>query len=657
MDVIKPNRKELNKFVLAIGLFAALQCFSKAQANVIEQAQSSPLVYIEGPITIEQRKMLSAQFTQTYKTLPPQMKVRIEKRFPSKRYNIRVDFFDPKIAGEVNAKGNIELNFRILSDQKLLERTLIHEFAHIYDQLQFIPDDIAKALMICDGWGYSSYPPEYCELYHGIESSISTLPGFLDASGLYQSFQGHGERIKETTFGYRSPDVYESKNSREMFAVNMEYYLTDPEYQCRRPSIYRYLSNYFSYHPFGQKSCPQGLSFVDPHFGNAKNAIKNIDLSKVYQIHYLLAGAGSGTSASFGHSMVRVVICSPQREKVGPECLKDIEHHLVLSFRGFVDQPQNSALSGLLGKYPSRLFFLPLPQVINEYNIVQLRDLYSYPLKLSQQEIKNFLERAVETHWSYKNQYYFLTNNCALETMNLLKAGISRKQIQNSRPQTPQGLLEELIKKDLIDSNLDLRNLPLAKENGFFFQSNSIHLKEALDIINKEAQSNFDISEWFNLKASDRREIYKGKSSAPLALTQKWPASFLFLERYIEKWFDDQIYQNLIENTLNEEDLKIQKDLLKNISRTFNIDGQLTSPSNLTQSGYGIPSPVELAKVQIFLSSIEKERDKNQSEIDSMMNLLRQKFGQNEVNSIHDNLRLFYQGLSSVPSKKNHLGY
>lgn len=601
--------------------------------------------------------MLSTQFAQTYKTLPPLMRERIEKKSPSKRYNIKVDFFDPKIAGEVKSNGNINLNFKILSDQKLLVRTLVHEFAHIYDQLQFIPDDIAKALMICSSWGYSSYPPEYCELYHGIESSISTLPGFLDASGWYQSFQGHGERITETTFGYRSPDVYESKNSKEMFAVNMEYFLTDPEYQCRRPSIFRYLSNYFSYQPFEQSSCPEGLSFVDPHFGNSKNAIKNIDLSKVYQIHYLLAGAGGGASASFGHSMVRVVICSPQREKVGPECLKDIESHLVLSFRGFVDQPQNSPLSGLLGKYPSRLFFLPLPQIINEYNIVQLRDLYSYPLKISQQEIKTFLDRAVETHWSYKNQYYFLTNNCAVETMNLLKAGLSRKKIQNSRTQTPQELLKELSKKGLIDSNFDFKNLPLAKKNGYFFESNSIHLNKALDIINKETQSNYDISEWFSLKASDRREIYTEKNPAPLAITQKWPASFLFLEKYIEKQYDDQIYQNLVENTLGDEDLKIQRDLLNNISRTFNIDGQLTSPSNLTQSGYGIPSPVELTQVQIFLQTIEKERNKNQSEIDSIMNLIRQKYSQNEINSIHDNLRLFYQGLSSVPSKKNHLGY
>ena len=64
--------------------------------------------------------------------------------------------------------------------------------------------------------------------------------------------------------------------------------------------------------------------------------------------------------------MLRLVICAPGRDP-GPDCRLDLDHHLVLSFRAFVDDVQLSSWDGLTGVYPSRLFILPLGQVIDEY--------------------------------------------------------------------------------------------------------------------------------------------------------------------------------------------------------------------------------------------------------------------------------------------------
>ena len=81
----------------------------------------------------------------------------------------------------------------------------------------------------------------------------------------------------------------------------------------------------------------------------------------------------------WGHSMLRLVICAPGRAR-GPDCRLDLQYHRVLSFRAFVGDVQISSWRGLTGSYPSRLFVLPLEQVIEEYTKVELRGLQSIPL-------------------------------------------------------------------------------------------------------------------------------------------------------------------------------------------------------------------------------------------------------------------------------------
>lgn len=123
--------------------------------------------------------------------------------------------------------------------------------------------------------------------------------------------------------------------------------------------------------------------------------------------------------------MLRLVICRPGRAP-GPGCRLDLEHHRVLSFRAFVGDVQISNWRGLTGGYPSRLFVLPLQQVVDEYTKVELRGLQSLPLQLSPGEIAGLLERTAQVHWSYDGRYYFVSNNCAVETAKLLQAGVPR---------------------------------------------------------------------------------------------------------------------------------------------------------------------------------------------------------------------------------------
>lgn len=128
----------------------------------------------------------------------------------------------------------------------------------------------------------------------------------------------------------------------------------------------------------------------------------------MYEIDYLLAEANQNLVSRWGHSMLRLVICAPGRPR-GPDCRLDLDQHLVLSYRAFVGDVQLSSWDGLVGKYPSRLFVLPLAQVIDEYTKTELRGLASVPLKLTRQEINDTVEHAAEMHWSYDGNYFFIS--------------------------------------------------------------------------------------------------------------------------------------------------------------------------------------------------------------------------------------------------------
>ena len=145
----------------------------------------------------------------------------------------------------------------------------------------------------------------------------------------------------------------------------------------------------------------------------------------------------------WGHSMLRLVVCAPGREP-GPDCRLDLEHHLVLSFRAFVGDVQISSWRGLTGSYPSRLFVLPLGQVVDEYTRVELRGLRSVPLALSPGEIEALVTRAAQLHWNYDGRYLFVANNCAVETFKLLHDGVPRLAALRLDSITPNGLLRKL---------------------------------------------------------------------------------------------------------------------------------------------------------------------------------------------------------------------
>ena len=251
----------------------------------------------------------------------------------------------------------------------------------------------------------------------------------------------------------RSPDSYELSNPREFVAVNMEYFLLDPTYACRRPTLQRYLRQHFAWQPAQQAACSSDYAYLNAGRDFARQPLGRLDPERVYEVDYLLAEPNQQWASRWGHSMLRLVVCAPGRPR-GPACRLDLDQHLVLSYRAFVGDVQLSSWDGLTGAYPSRLFILPLAQVIEEYTKVELRGLSSVPLRLSREEIEGLVQRSAELHWSYDGDYWFLSNNCAVETLKLLRSGTGRSELQDLDSIMPNGLLDLLEGRALADRSV-----------------------------------------------------------------------------------------------------------------------------------------------------------------------------------------------------------
>lgn len=305
-------------------------------------------------------------------------------------------------------------------------------------------------------------------------------------------------------FRDRSPDAYELKDPAEYLAVNAEHFVLDSEFACRRPALAQWYQAHFGTPPsLPQSHCATTLPLLQAESEEGAASLLQLDPARVYAVDYLFAEGSAQPMSRWGHSMLRLVICRPGRAP-GPDCRLDLEYHRVLSFRAFVGDVQISNWRGLTGGYPSRLFVLPLQQVVDEYTKVELRGLQSLPLQLSPGEIASLLERTAQVHWSYDGRYYFVSNNCAVETAKLLQAGVPRLGEAGLAQLSPRGLKRRLSQLHVLDEQV-LTDRNAAQAQGYYFASARDHYQQLFGVAAAQlALPARDVRGWLKLPAQQR---------------------------------------------------------------------------------------------------------------------------------------------------------
>lgn len=379
---------------------------------------------------------------------------------------------------------------RILLDRALLDAWIVRP-AHVG-----IEDPATRAAL-------TAVIHELAHLYdRTAQGRLSRDPRLLDLAGWQVSPMRLGLRSSRNAFSDRSPDRYELDSPVEFVAVNLEYFLLDPAYACRRPALHRHFATHFGMSP-PQAVCAPGLVYLQADADAGQSPLLQLDPDRVYAVDYLFAEGNEQAMSRWGHSMLRLVICAPGRAR-GPDCRLDLQYHRVLSFRAFVDDVQISSWRGLTGSYPSRLFLLPLEQVIEEYTKVELRGLRSLPLQLDQAEIAALLERAARLHWSYDGRYYFLSNNCAVETFKLLHDAVPRLAGERLSSITPTGLLRRLERTGLADATV-LDDPAQARRLGYYFEPLNARYQAMFEVAKQALHlPQSKVEDWLDLPPAER---------------------------------------------------------------------------------------------------------------------------------------------------------
>ncbi|MGB4074049.1 DUF4105 domain-containing protein [Pseudomonas sp.] len=587
----------LRYWLLSWALLAS--CASHADLRVRLEADS---------LSPAQQQASQALVDEALSALPAQFKKRLDRRV-----SLRWRELPAEVYGRAGRFSGIELNAGLLPTlldgraasapsgrphgtvRRELLATVVHELSHLYDRAQLWPEYDQRLQRQCRQRQASIGAvglPDRCRGQTTRRFTLSDDPRLLDLAGWAQQVGRRGARDEENHQVARSPDRYELSNPREFVAVNMEYFLLDPSYACRRPSLARYLSAHFAWTPANQQPCAEGLAYLNAGRDFARQPLGSIDPQRVYQVDYLLAEANDVLASRWGHSMLRLVICAPGRPR-GPDCRLDMQEHLVLSYRAFVGDVQLSSWDGLTGVYPSRLFVLPLAQVIEEYTKVELRSLASVPLRLDRPQLEQLVTRAAEQHWSYDGDYWFLSNNCAVETLKLLRSGSQHPRLQALDSIMPNGLLDTLVARDLADRSV-LDDPREALRLGYRFDSYRERYQAMFKVLREHLPiAQGQVEDWLALPASERRSWFARadlRTSAALLLLEQ-----AALRRQLLLAQDELKRRYLSGRDTHDPSLGKAGGALQQILAN---SGFLSRPAELLDAGYGLPQRAEWQRLE-----------------------------------------------------------
>jgi len=322
------------------------------------------------------------------------------------------------------------------------------------------------------------------------------------------------------------------------------------------------------------------------HISDNYTRMASLDPARIYQVHYLFAGKGKAIMNNWGHAMLRVVVCAPVRTAVGPECLQDFSHHIVLSYRASVESPNLDYMDGMTGKYPSLMFSVRLNEVLQQYAKGELRELWSVPLQFNREQIDLFARVSLERYWGYQNKYFFLNNNCGTEAKRHLSA-VDPAFTRPINDLTPVDMYKEFLRRAPGFREMQ-EDLPRMQREGLYFPSQREAFETSLATLREAGLATAaDMDAFLETNTAARLAGYR---AFPWATTPRARVNLLleqvrYLERYAGSVFSTRVMKSIMKKVEEHPDLRERVE-----SGTQAMFALIRRPWQVAGNGYGVPS-------------------------------------------------------------------
>lgn len=268
--------------------------------------------------------------------------------------------------------------------------------------------------------------------------------------------------------------------------------------------------------------------------------VKADSLSFVFSSYY-----ANSPGSAFGHTFFRINK-KPDSSGVRSELL---DHGVGYAAQVTVSNPALYAIFGLTGVFNGVFTNLPYYYKVREYNDYESRDLWSYDLNLTPEEVDMVARHLWEVGNSYF-AYYFFTQNCAYHMLTVLEAAAPRYHLSERIPfyVIPADTIKAINEEPGFVTNVDFRpalrsvfiqrynKLSASEQDSFRIYMNDLELQviknqpektqvalldtalDYMDIIYPE-----NMIDPTSLGAKKKNEILQTRAAIPITSTQLIP--------------------------------------------------------------------------------------------------------------------------------------
>jgi len=238
-------------------------------------------------------------------------------------------------------------------------------------------------------------------------------------------------------------------------------------------------------------------------------------------------------------------------------------------------------------------------------------------------------------HWTYDGNYWFLSNNCAVESLKLLRSGTANPRLNDLDSIMPNGLLAVLKGRGLADTSV-LDDPREALRLGYRFDSYRDRYQAMFDVLRKQLPVKQDkVEDWLALDAEQRRGWFSQAdlrtSAALLLLEQASLRRQLLLAQ-------DEVKQRYL-NAAALKDGSISK-ADQTLKQMLANSGFLSRPAELLEAkGYGLPQPDERKHLEKVSSERQAQLLRLSTDLDKEVRALLEPSRAKEIAAVEANVK------------------